>query len=83
MCRARRDGKADADRALTLRRIYDDLHVFTKAEKLVDKSRERCEAVADEMEPESFRELLYYVVDNVLAFEKTEAANPGLAIVAG
>lgn len=78
-----RDGKADADRALTLRRIYEDLSVFTKAEKLVEKSRERCEAVADELEPESFRELLYYVVDNVLAFEKSAAESPGLAIVAG
>ena len=81
-----RDGKTDANRALVLRRIYDDLHVFAKAEKLVEKSRERCEAIADEIEPESFREFLYYVVDNVLAFEKAvhdHAAAPGLAIVAG
>jgi geranylgeranyl diphosphate synthase, type II len=79
------DGMADASRAVVLRRIYDDLHVFAKAEKLVEKSRERCEAIADEIEPEAFREFLYYVVDNVLASDQTEHAHdaaPGLAIVA-
>ena len=79
------DGMADSGRAVVLRRIYDDLHVFEKAEKLVEKSRERCEAIADEIEPEAFREFLYYVVDNVLASEKTEHSHdaaPGLAIVA-
>jgi geranylgeranyl pyrophosphate synthase len=64
------DGTANAERALALRRIYDDCQVFAKAEKLVEKSRERCEQVADDVEPEELRRLLYYVVDNVLGTEK-------------
>ena len=40
--------------------------VFDKAEKLIEKFRARAEAVADEIEPAELRELLYYLVDNVL-----------------
>jgi hypothetical protein len=40
--------------------------VFAKAEKLVEKSRAKAEALADETEPVELRELLYYLVDSVL-----------------
>ena len=39
---------------------------FEKANKLVEKYRSRAEALADEVEPTSLRELLYYLVDSVL-----------------
>jgi len=49
-----------------VRRIYRRAQVFDKAEKLIDKFRARSEAIADEIEPTELRELLYYLVDNVL-----------------
>jgi geranylgeranyl pyrophosphate synthase len=49
-----------------VRRLYARLNVFDKAEKLVEKSRARAEALADEAEPQELRELLYYLVDSVL-----------------
>ena len=40
---------------------------IAKAEALVAKSRARAEAIADEIEPDSLRALLYFLVDTVLA----------------
>jgi geranylgeranyl diphosphate synthase type II len=48
------------------RRLFERAQVFDKAEKLVEKYRARAEAVADEVEPEELRRLLYYLVDTVL-----------------
>jgi hypothetical protein len=63
-------GSADADTATErverVRHLFIRLNVFTKAEKLVEKSRARAEALADEVEPPELRELLYYLVDSVL-----------------
>lgn len=53
-----------------LRKIYDNQGVFKKAESLVEKSRARAEALADEVHPESLRQLLYFLVDTVLAEEE-------------
>ncbi len=53
-----------------LRRIYDACGVFKKAESLVEKSRARAEALADEVQPEALRQLLYFLVDTVLADEE-------------
>ena len=47
-----------------------------KADKLVDKFRAKAEALADEVEPTEFRELLYYLVDTVL--EKPELPTRGV-----
>jgi geranylgeranyl diphosphate synthase, type II len=49
-----------------VRALYRKAQVFTKADKLVEKYRARAEAIADEVEPLEFRELLYYLVDTVL-----------------
>jgi hypothetical protein len=46
--------------------------VFDKAESLVEKSRARAEALADEVEPLPLRQLLYFLVDMVLAPESQE-----------
>jgi geranylgeranyl diphosphate synthase, type II len=52
--------------------IYESCQVFEKARKLVEKYRQRAEAIADEVEPEKLRELLYFLVDTALADESAE-----------
>ncbi len=59
----------DATRLSRLRRIFEDCNVFETAEALVDKARTRTETLADEVEPEELRQLLYFLVDTVLAEE--------------
>jgi geranylgeranyl pyrophosphate synthase len=49
-----------------VRRLFTNAQVFDKAEKLVEKFRAKAEAIADEVEPTELRELLYFLVDNVL-----------------
>ncbi len=49
-----------------VRTLYESAGVFEKAERLVDKYRERAEKVADEIEPDELRRLLYYLIDTVL-----------------
>jgi geranylgeranyl pyrophosphate synthase len=61
-------------RAGRLRRIFEECGVFDKAHALVEKSRARAEALADEVQPDSLRQLLYFLVDMVLAEESTEPA---------
>jgi geranylgeranyl diphosphate synthase, type II len=74
---SREHGSADDTVAVQtverVRALYRKAQVFLKAEKLVDKYRARAEAVADEVEPVEFRELLYYLVDTVL---ETQASCP-------
>jgi geranylgeranyl pyrophosphate synthase len=57
-----------------VRDIYARTQVFDKAEKLVEKFKAKCEALADETQPTEFRELLYFLVDNVL--ERTPPEEP-------
>ena len=49
-----------------LRRVFEECGVFEQAEALVDKSRVRAEALADEVEPDELRQLLYFLIDTVL-----------------
>lgn len=65
------DSKTDAV-VQRVARIYDSCQVFEKARKLVEKYRQRAEAIADEVEPEKLRELLYFLVDTALADESAE-----------
>ena len=62
-----------------VRRLFDRAGLFDKAEKLVEKYRARAEAVADETQPAEFRELLYYLVDNVLDRQPPPPPEPGAA----
>jgi len=64
---------ADEFRVPGLKRLYDQLGVFEKAESLVDKSRIRAEALADDVTDDRLRQLLYFLVDTVLAPEQDEA----------
>jgi geranylgeranyl diphosphate synthase, type II len=62
-----RTSGADTDELVArVRALYFAAKVFEKADKLVDKFRAKAEALADEVEPTEFRELLYYLVDTVL-----------------
>jgi geranylgeranyl diphosphate synthase, type II len=60
------DDNAATDTVERVRSLYRKAKVFSKAEALVEKYRARAEALADEVEPPAFRELLYYLVDTVL-----------------
>jgi geranylgeranyl pyrophosphate synthase len=59
-----------------VRAIYHRAKVFEKADKLVDKFRAKAEAIADEIQPDPFREFLYYLIDTVL--EKGELPKPAV-----
>ncbi|MEM7315737.1 MAG: polyprenyl synthetase family protein, partial [Planctomycetota bacterium] len=58
--------KADVHRINRVRQLYHEAGVFDKAHRLVDKHQQRAEAIADEIQPDSLRRLLYYLVDTVL-----------------
>jgi geranylgeranyl pyrophosphate synthase len=55
-----------AARIERVRRLYQQARVFEKAEKMIEKYRARAEALADDVQPDDLRELLYYLVDSVL-----------------
>jgi geranylgeranyl pyrophosphate synthase len=46
--------------------LYQQADVFEKANRLVDKHQDRAEAIADAIEPEDLRRLLYFLIDTVL-----------------
>jgi len=54
------------ERVNRIRTLYEEAGVFEKAHRLVDKHQERAEAVADEIQPEELRRLMYYLIDSVL-----------------
>lgn len=64
------------DRLQELKKLYTELGAFETAESLVDKSQARAEALADEVDNEDLRQLLYFLVDSVLAHEEQTPADP-------
>lgn len=62
-----------------VRYLYQEAGVFEKAERLIEKHRQRAEEVADAIEPEELRRLLYYLVDSVL--DQEEEITPTIDIV--
>jgi geranylgeranyl pyrophosphate synthase len=64
----------DAERMARVRRLYQQADVFEKAHRLVDKHQQRAEAVADEIQVEPLRRLMYYLIDTVLERPQEEAA---------
>jgi geranylgeranyl pyrophosphate synthase len=61
--------ESDDDPALRIAQVeqlYREADVFETANLLVDKYQQRAEIIADEIQPESLRRLLYYLVDTVL-----------------
>jgi geranylgeranyl pyrophosphate synthase len=57
-----------------IRALYQQANVFDKATRLIEKYQERAEAVADEVEPDEFRRLLYFLVDTVIDRQSSEDA---------
>ncbi len=66
----------DAQRLARVRKLYDKADVFETAFKLVDKHQARAEQVADEIEVDPLRRLLYFLVDTVL--ERPEMPSPAV-----
>jgi geranylgeranyl diphosphate synthase type II len=60
-----------------LRRIFSATGAFEKAQGLVEKSRNRAEALADATDPPALRKLLYFFIDTVLAPEESGASPNG------
>ncbi|HUY32591.1 MAG TPA: polyprenyl synthetase family protein [Pirellulales bacterium] len=73
-------GRIDEETIARVRRLYQAAAVFDKATRLVDKYHQRAEAVADEVQPEELRRLLYYLVDTVL--ERPQADAPPVVVTA-
>lgn len=68
-CVEGRGAAASMDQAARIRRVrqlYQQAGVFEKAHRLVDKHQERAEAVADGLDNDDLRRLLYFLVDTVL-----------------
>ncbi|MCO8125160.1 polyprenyl synthetase family protein [Stieleria sp. TO1_6] len=65
---------SDSARLAAVRRLYEKAGVFETAFRLVDKHQQRAEQVADQLEPEALRRLLYFLVDTVL--ERPEISSP-------
>jgi len=53
-------------RLARVRELYEEAGVFDKATRLIEKHQERAEKIADEIQPEELRALLYYLIDSVL-----------------
>lgn len=60
------------------RHLYFEAGVFEKAYKLVDKHQQKAEEIADEIQPDELRRLMYYLVDTVL--DRTTEVKPTIDI---
>jgi geranylgeranyl pyrophosphate synthase len=61
-----------------IKELYQQADVFEKAARLIQKYQERAEAVADAVEPDEFRRLLYFLVDTVIDRQPAEAVAPAV-----
>jgi geranylgeranyl pyrophosphate synthase len=74
------NGQLTTDRIQRVRALYEEAGVFDKATRLIEKHQERAEKIADEIQPEELRALLYYLIDSVLDHAKHSApAEPVLS----
>jgi geranylgeranyl pyrophosphate synthase len=76
-----RSAPAGSDLVEKVRLLFNRAGVFEKAGKLVEKFRARSEALADEVEAEELRRLLYYLVDSVLDRPVPEAEPTPLSLL--
>ncbi len=65
-------------KVLRARHLYFESGVFEKAYRLVDKHQEKAEEIADEIQPDELRRLMYYLVDTVL--DRTAEVKPTIDI---
>ncbi len=69
------------ERMEQLKQIFEQLDIFSQAEQLVEKSRERAEKLADDVQPDSLRQFLYFLVDTVLAPEEEDNSQTDHSLV--
>jgi geranylgeranyl pyrophosphate synthase len=72
-------GLSDQQRMQRVRRLYEKADVFETSLKLVDKHQARAEQVADEIDVDALRRLLYFLVDTVL--ERPELPSPAVVSI--
>ena len=60
------DQLSAGQRLSRVKELYTKANVFEIAYRLVDKHQQRAELVADEIQPEDLRRLMYFLVDTVL-----------------
>ena len=65
-------------RVMRARQLFFEAEVFEKAYRLVDKHQQKAEEVADEIQPDELRRLMYYLVDTVL--DRTGEVTPTIEI---
>ena len=68
----------DLQRTRRARQLYFEARVFEQAHRLVDKHQTRAEEIADEIEPEDLRRLMYYIIDSVL--DRSQEVKPTIEI---
>ena len=61
-----------------VRQLYFEAGVFETAYALVEKHQQKAEGIADNVESDELRRLLYYLVDTVL--DRTEDVKPTIEI---
>ena len=49
-----------------VKHLYESARVFEMALKLIDKHQARAETIADEIQPEDLRRLMYFLIDSIL-----------------
>jgi geranylgeranyl pyrophosphate synthase len=64
----------EEQRLARMRSLFTDADVFDQARRMVEKHRIRAEAIADEIQPDELRRLLYYLIDTVLESTADEPA---------
>ncbi|TWT39563.1 polyprenyl synthetase family protein [Blastopirellula retiformator] len=60
------DSQNASSRVARVRELYNKAGVFAAAQRLVEKYRARAEEIADKLEPEELRRLMYYLADAIL-----------------
>ena len=71
-------GKPAEHRLTRARHLFFEAGVFDSASRLVDKHQQKAEEIADLIEPDELRRLLYYLVDTVL--DRTAEVKPTIDI---
>jgi geranylgeranyl pyrophosphate synthase len=61
---------SDADRIARVKQLFQQADVFEQASQLVEKHQQQAEAIADDVEPDSLRQLLYYLINTMLLNEE-------------
>ena len=69
-----------AQRIERVRSLYLQAGVFELAHRLIDKHQARAEAVADNIQPEDLRRLLYFLIDSIL--DRPATTEPALTTLA-